>query len=83
MVLCSVIYAAPPPPAHTLTSIYIFIYTHLRLMLLVLQVEPMNRALKEQDSDCWINGRRRTTGQSELRCQSGKGKRLVSGRRRS
>ena len=26
------------------------------------KVEPMNRALKEQDSDCWINGRRRDHG---------------------
>ena len=26
------------------------------------QVEPMNRALKEQNSDSWINGRRRDHG---------------------
>ena len=26
------------------------------------KVEPMNRALKEQNSDCWINGRRRDHG---------------------
>lgn len=26
------------------------------------KVEPMNRALKEKDSDCWINGRRRDHG---------------------
>ena len=26
---------------------------------LLCKVEPMNRALKEQNSDCWINGRRR------------------------
>ena len=28
------------------------------------KVEPMNRALKEQNSDCWINGRRRDHGMS-------------------
>jgi len=29
---------------------------------LLSKVEPMNRALKEHDSDCWINGRRRDHG---------------------
>lgn len=29
---------------------------------LLCKVEPMNRALKEQNSDCWINGRRRDHG---------------------
>ena len=29
---------------------------------LLCKVEPMNRALKEHDSDCWINGRRRDHG---------------------
>jgi phosphoadenosine phosphosulfate reductase len=29
---------------------------------LVTQVEPMNRALREHDSDCWINSRRRDHG---------------------
>ena len=33
-----------------------------RYQFMTLQVEPMNRALKEQNSDSWINGRRRDHG---------------------
>ena len=35
---------------------------YLTLQLCINQVEPMNRALKEQNSDSWINGRRRDHG---------------------
>lgn len=31
------------------------------------KVEPMNRALQEHDSDCWINGRRRDHGAERAR----------------
>ena len=40
------------------------------------KVEPMNRALKEQDSDCWINGRRRDHGAERAALPLWEGKKL-------
>lgn len=40
------------------------------------KVEPMNRALKEQDSDCWINGRRRDHGAERASLPVWEGKKL-------
>lgn len=40
------------------------------------KVEPMNRALKEQDSDCWINGRRRDHGAERAALPVWEGKKL-------
>ena len=40
------------------------------------KVEPMNRALKEQDSDCWINGRRRDHGADRAALPVWEGKKL-------
>ena len=36
--------------------------SYFTLLSFINQVEPMNRALKEQNSDSWINGRRRDHG---------------------
>jgi phosphoadenosine phosphosulfate reductase len=41
-----------------------------------MKVEPMNRALKEQDSDCWINGRRRDHGAERAALPVWEGKKL-------
>jgi len=46
------------------------------LLLWVVQVEPMNRALKEQDSDAWINGRRRDHGAERAALPVWEGKKL-------
>lgn len=40
------------------------------------KVEPMNRALKEHDSDCWINGRRRDHGAERAALPVWEGKKL-------
>lgn len=40
------------------------------------KVEPMNRALKEQNSDCWINGRRRDHGAERAALPVWEGKKL-------
>lgn len=40
------------------------------------KVEPMNRALKEQDSDCWINGRRRDHGAERAALPVWEGKKM-------
>mmetsp|Transcript_28445 Transcript_28445/g.47787 ORF Transcript_28445/g.47787 Transcript_28445/m.47787 type:complete len:302 (+) Transcript_28445:50-955(+) len=40
------------------------------------KVEPMNRALAEQDSDCWINGRRRDHGAERATLPVWEGKKL-------
>lgn len=40
------------------------------------KVEPMNRALKEQDSDSWINGRRRDHGAERAALPVWEGKKL-------
>jgi len=40
------------------------------------KVEPMNRALKEQNSDCWINGRRRDHGFERASLPVWEGKKL-------
>ena len=40
------------------------------------KVEPMNRALKEQNSDCWINGRRRDHGADRAALPIWEGKKL-------
>lgn len=40
------------------------------------KVEPMNRALKDQDSDCWINGRRRDHGAERAALPVWEGKKL-------
>lgn len=40
------------------------------------KVEPMNRALKEHNSDCWINGRRRDHGAERASLPVWEGKKL-------
>ena len=40
------------------------------------KVEPMNRALSEQDSDCWINGRRRDHGAERAALPVWEGKKM-------
>lgn len=40
------------------------------------KVEPMNRALSEQNSDCWINGRRRDHGADRAALPVWEGKKL-------
>jgi len=40
------------------------------------KVEPMNRALKEKNSDCWINGRRRDHGAERAALPVWEGKKL-------
>ena len=40
------------------------------------KVEPMNRALKDQNSDCWINGRRRDHGAERAALPVWEGKKL-------
>ena len=42
------------------------------------KVEPMNRALKEQNSDCWINGRRRDHGAERAALPVWEGKKVTS-----
>lgn len=41
------------------------------------KVEPMNRALKEQNSDCWINGRRRDHGAERAALPVWEGKKVT------
>ena len=41
------------------------------------KVEPMNRALKEKDSDCWINGRRRDHGAERAALPVWEGKKVL------
>lgn len=43
---------------------------------LLCKVEPMNRALKEKNSDCWINGRRRDHGAERAALPVWEGKKL-------
>jgi phosphoadenosine phosphosulfate reductase len=46
-------------------------------MHMKMKVEPMNRALKEQDSDCWINGRRRDHGAERAALPVWEGKKVM------
>lgn len=41
------------------------------------KVEPMNRALSEQNSDCWINGRRRDHGAERAALPVWEGKKVL------